>query len=73
MLNFPKDAIVRRFCGVPYSVDKEQGLVVACRNESIGQIEFVIDGDPVELEICAYHADKYGLKDTGPFSLDKPE
>jgi hypothetical protein len=71
MLNFPEGAVVRRYCGLPYSVDMEAGLVVACRNEPIGSIEFVLDGDPVELEICAYHAEKYNLKDEGPWSLDK--
>jgi hypothetical protein len=73
MLNFPDGVHVRRYCGIPYLVDKDEGLVVGCRNEPIGSIEFLLDGDPVEVEICAYHAEKYNLKDTGPFSLDNTE
>lgn len=65
------DARVVRFCSIPYEVDTEAGLVVACRNESIGQVSLEVDGFPVELEICGYHVEKYGLKDEGPFPLDK--
>jgi hypothetical protein len=25
---------------------------------------------PIDLDICAWHRDKYGLKDEGPYSLD---
>ena len=78
MLNFPEGATVRRYCSIPYRVDAESGLVVACRNEPIGTVSGGyegIDGEfvPIDLEICAYHVERYGLKDEGPFSLDKPK
>ena len=75
MTNFPEGASVRRYCSLPYRVDNDGELVVACRNEPVGSISGQyedLDGDMVtiDLEICEYHRDKFGLKDTGPFSLD---
>lgn len=66
MMNFPNGVTVRRFCSIPYKVDSDAGLVVACRNESVGQITGEIPGpdgetEVIELEICEYHRDLFGL------------
>lgn len=66
MINLPNIAEWRTYCGFP--VDIVDGVMIACKNESIGRATLEFDDETVEVEVCQEHYD--GLDKAGAHVLD---